>query len=266
MTQLGIAGGQPTGVRAGARLASGMRSVAAFARNDLRGVFREPLLAGVIFAPVVWTLMVRFGTPAATSMVADRFDFDLRPYYPLILTSFLLLTSPLISGMLAAFLLLEERDTGTLTAVAVTPASMGSYLVYRFGMATIVGALYVVGTFTGSGLLTAAMVPGMLVAAVVSGLCSIPIGLTMLVLARNKVEGIAVARAMGILVAGLPILPYFLAPPWRWLFGVLPPYWPSEIVWMSAEGRTWWPFVVGGLVTVVIYSVLLGRRFLRGVR
>jgi fluoroquinolone transport system permease protein len=97
------------------------RAVAAFGRNDLRGTYRDPLLVGVVLAPTVWTSAVAFVTPSATRLAAQRYGVDLVPYYPLTLTGFLLLTSIIIVGAVAAFLLLDEVDAGTLAALRVTP-------------------------------------------------------------------------------------------------------------------------------------------------
>ncbi len=48
------------------------------------------------------------------------------PYYPLLLTAFLLLTSIIIVGGLAAFLVLDEIDAGTLAALRVTPVPLST--------------------------------------------------------------------------------------------------------------------------------------------
>ncbi len=57
----------------------------------------------IVFAPVIWTTGVVFLTPRFTEMLADRYDFDLVPYYQLVLTAFLLLTSIITVGGLAAW-------------------------------------------------------------------------------------------------------------------------------------------------------------------
>ena len=71
----------------------------------------------IVVAPVIWTTGVAFLTPLFTEMLSTRYDFDLVPYYPLVLTAFLLLTSIIIVGGLGAFLVLDEVDAGTLTAL-----------------------------------------------------------------------------------------------------------------------------------------------------
>ena len=78
----------------------------------------------IVVAPVIWTTGVAFLTPLFTEMLSTRYDFDLVPYYPLVLTAFLLLTSIIIVGGLGAFLVLDEVDAGTLTALRVTPVPL----------------------------------------------------------------------------------------------------------------------------------------------
>ena len=82
----------------------------------------------IVVAPVIWTTGVAFLTPLFTEMLAERYDFDLVPYYPLVLTAFLLLTSIIIVGGLASFLVLDEVDAGTLTALRVTPVPLSDVL------------------------------------------------------------------------------------------------------------------------------------------
>lgn len=83
------------------------KALAALGHNDIRGTYRDPLLVMIVIAPIIWTVGVIVLTPLFTDMLATRYDFDLVPYYPLVLTAFLLLTSIVIAGGLAAFLVLD---------------------------------------------------------------------------------------------------------------------------------------------------------------
>ena len=85
----------------------------------------------IVIAPAIWTTGVVVLTPLFTEMLAERYDFDLIPYYPLVLTAFLLLTSIIIAGGLASFLVLDEVDAGTLTALRVTPVPLSTFFAYR---------------------------------------------------------------------------------------------------------------------------------------
>lgn len=239
------------------------RTVAALGRNDLRGVRRESLLAFVVFAPLGWIALVRLATPPVGDMLAARYGVDLVPYYPAILTGFLLLTSPIVVGGLGAFLVLDERDGGTIAALRVTPTRMSSYLGYRAATVVVVTAVYVLATLPASGLLPLDQWPELLPVGLLAGMSGVVIALTMLAFARNKVEGLAVIRAMGIVVAGLPLVPYFLGPDWQYPFWLIPTYWPAKAYWLVSTGDTWWPYIVAGALYHVPLIWLLYRRFVR---
>ena len=235
----------------------------ALARNDLRGLRRESLLAGIVLAPLGWIAMVRFGVPPAAALVADRYGVDLAPYHPVILTGFLLLTSPIVVGGLGAFLVLDERDAGTVAVLRVTPTRMTTYLGYRAATVVALTAVYVVATMSASGLLPLDQVPGLVPVGLLAGLSGVVIGLTLLAFARNKVEGLAVMRAVGIVVAGLPLVPYFLDAHWQYLFWLVPTYWPARAYWALAEGAASWPFLLAGALYHGPLVWVLYRRFVR---
>lgn len=237
-------------------------AVAAFAHNDLRGSYRDPLLVMLVAAPVIWTTCVAVLTPRATDLLSRRYGFDLVPYYPLVLTAFLLLTSIIIGGALAAFLVLDEVDAGTLTAVRVTPVPLPVFFGYRAGTVMLVTTAYVVATMSFSGILAPGLVPVLLPIGLVAGLSAVVTLLMIVSLAGNKIQGIAMVRALGMLIAGLPCLAWFVDSPWDLGFGVLPPYWAAKAFWVASEHGVWWPYLLGGVVYNSALAWPLFRRFL----
>lgn len=233
----------------------------AFGRNDLRGTYRDPLLVMLVLAPVLWTTGVVLLTPMFTEMLADRYQFDLVPYYPLVLTGFLLLTSIIIAGGLGAFLVLEEVDAGTLAALRVTPVPMSTFFVYRAATVVLVTTVYVVATLSFSGILEPGLVPALIPIGLLSGLSAVVCLLLIVVLANNKIQGLAMVRALGMLIAGLPALPWFIDSAWNLAFGVLPPYWAAKAFWVASAHGTWWPYLVVGVIYNVAIAWLLFRRF-----
>jgi fluoroquinolone transport system permease protein len=233
----------------------------AFGRNDIRGTYRDPLLVMLVLAPVLWTTGVVLLTPMFTEMLADRYQFDLVPYYPLVLTGFLLLTSIIIAGGLGAFLVLEEVDAGTLAALRVTPVPMSTFFVYRAATVMLVTTVYVVATLSFSGILEHGLVPTLIPIGLLSGLSAVVCLLLIVVLANNKIQGLAMVRALGMLIAGLPALPWFIDSAWNLAFGVLPPYWAAKAFWVASAHGTWWPYLVVGVLYNVAIAWLLFRRF-----
>ncbi|BBX17238.1 fluoroquinolone transporter permease [Mycolicibacterium duvalii] len=237
------------------------RALIAFGRNDLRGTYRDPLLIMLVVAPVIWTTAVAVLTPLSTRMLAERYSFDLVPYYPLVITAFLLLTSIIIAGALAAFLVLDEVDAGTLTALRVTPVPLQVFFGYRAATVLVVTTVYVVATSASSGLLPMGLIPTMIPIGLLAGLSAIVTLLLIITVAGNKIQGLAMVRALGMLIAGLPCLPWFIDSAWHLAFGVLPPYWAAKAFWVAAEHGTWWPYFIGGAVYNVAVAWPLLRRF-----
>ncbi len=237
------------------------KALAAFGRNDLRGTYRDPLLIMLVLAPVIWTSAVAFLTHRVTAMLADRYGFDLVPYYPLILTGFLLLTSIIIAGGLAAFLVLEEVDAGTLAALRVTPVPLSTFFAYRAATVMAVTTVYVVATMSFSGILEPGLVPALIPIGLLSGLSGVVTLLLIVAVASNKIQGIAMVRALGMLIAGLPCLPWFIDSAWNLAFGVLPPYWAAKAFWVASDHGIWWPYLLVGVAYNLAVAWPLLRRF-----
>jgi fluoroquinolone transport system permease protein len=243
-------------------MATSARAVAAFGRNDIRGTYRDPLLWMIVVAPVIWTTGVAIFTPMFTEMLSERYDFDLVPYYPLVLTAFLLLTSIIITGAIAAFLVLDEMDAGTMTALRVTPVPLSTFFAYRAATVMVVTTIYVIATLSFSGILEPGLLPALIPIGLLSGLTAVVCLLLIVVVANNKIQGIAMVRALGMLMAGLPALPWFIDSAWHLAFGVLPPYWAAKAFFVASDHGTWWPYVVVGAVYNLAVAWALFRRFL----
>lgn len=238
------------------------RVLAAFGRNDIRGAYRDPLLIMVVLAPVIWTTSVGLLTPPFTEMLSERYGFDLVPYYPLILTAFLLLTSIIVAGALAAFLILDEVDAGTLTVLRVTPVPVSAFFAYRAATVVVVTTVYVVATLSFSGILQPGLIAALIPIGLMAGLSAVVTLLLIVALANNKIQGLAMVRALGLLIAGLPCLPWFIDSGWNLAFGVLPPYWAAKAFWVASDHGMWWPYVVAGVAYNLAVAWPLFRRFL----
>ena len=81
--------------------------------------------------------------------------------------------------------------------------------------------------------------------------------------ARNKVQGFALMKAVGV-VLWPPLAAPFVAMPWQLLFGVSPVYWPGRVYWSAFEGDAFWPlWVVPALAWQGLLTWLLLRRYRR---
>jgi fluoroquinolone transport system permease protein len=237
------------------------RALAAFGRNDIRGTYRDPLLVMLVIAPVIWTSAVVLLVRPVTEMLAQRYDFDLVPHYPLVLTAFLLLTSIIIVAGLAAFLVLDEVDAGTLTALRVTPVSLSTFFAYRASTVVVVTAVYVIATLSFSSILEPGLILTLIPIGLLAGLSAVVTLLLIVAVASNKIQGIAMVRVLGMVIAGLPCLPWFIHSPWNVAFGVLPPYWAAKAFWVASDHGTWWPYLLVGVLYNLAVAWPLFRRF-----
>jgi fluoroquinolone transport system permease protein len=225
----------------------------------MHSVRRDSLLRWFIFLPLLLVIVFRIAVPIATQLLWERLGFDLRPYYSLI-RSFLYLILPLLVGMVLGFLLLDQRDDHTLTALQVTPLSLNGYLAYRISLpllVALVATLFLV-PLTGLGEVN---LPAHLAAA----LCAAPLApmfaLFNAAFAQNKVQGFAVMKASSVICIP-PFIAYFVHSGWQWLFGLMPTYWPVKAYWLLRAGDPLgWLALILGLVYQSLLIILLLRWF-----
>jgi fluoroquinolone transport system permease protein len=239
-------------------IAGAMRTVRALGPIDAKSVLRDRMLRWLLVFPLLIGVVVRWGVPALTARVQTRYGLDLTPYLPLVM-SFVLLTVPTITGVVVGFLLLDERDDRTLTALQVTPLTLGGYLAYRISLPTVLSVVMTMLVMPLAGLVE--MDVGPLVAVAVAAAPQAPLYAVFLAAcAANKVQGFALLKAAGVL-AWPPMFAYFIAPPRQWAFGVVPQYWPVKLFWMLDAGEPHaWLFLAAGLGYQAGLIALLIRR------
>lgn len=235
------------------------RAMLAFGANDARNVRRDSMLLTFLVAPLLAVVVLRLAVPLITAYLGRRYDFDLTQYYPLLLSLFVL-GLPGGFGSLAGFMVLDERDDDTLTALRVTPASIVGYAGYRISAAIVLSFLYTLGCISLTGLAPGSLIPKLIPAALLAGLFSPIVALMLATLADNKVEGLALGKAFGIFILG-PLAAYFINSNWQVLLGILPTYWPAKAFWIAAEGGNYWPYILAGLAYNLALLALLLRRF-----
>lgn len=235
----------------------------AFGRNDLISLRRDSLLVGIIVG--IWTeiLLLRILIPPFTNWLSHQYQFDLKPYYALMVESFSLLNMPLTLGAIAGFLMLEGCEDDTITALRVTPASLRGLVAYRIAFFSVVCA---VSILLGAPLLNLVPQEDLVRAipeALVTGLFPPVVMLMLVAFAKNRLEGIAIGKGFVLLIAP-PIVAYFLPSPWQELCGLVPGYWIMKAAWLAqANEPSSWLFLLIGLVYYLLLIVFFWRRFQR---
>jgi fluoroquinolone transport system permease protein len=225
--------------------------------TELRNLNRDALLRTMVLLPWLLAPLMAWVIPLFADALADR--IDLRPYFGMLTSFFSLLLMPQLLGYVIGFMLLDERDDGTLTVLQVTPLSLERYLLYKLSLPFVVsiGAAYVFVAVV--GLIDPPYGP-LLPIALLAALEAPLFALMLASLAGNKVQGLAVMKGLGFF--GLAaIAAYFTPMPWQWFWGISPTYWPVRAFWAALAGEAWAPYVAVGLVVHLLYLWAMWRRF-----
>jgi len=227
-----------------------MQKIISLGINDVKNILREQILSFMFTLFPLLTIGVGiWGIPA----LAESYP-EIIPYYPLIL-SFLLIQIAMGVGFIFASIFLEEKDQDLLVVYKTIPLSSGSFLFYRlaFGMLYMIGfGLIMVHTTQ----LIDVSVGESLVIALLFALTSPIITLLMSIYAQNKVEGLAVFKAINFLLL-LPAVSYALPQEMVHAPAILPTHWMFQYVEASATGSDqalWY----GGIAFVFGLGMLLG--------
>jgi fluoroquinolone transport system permease protein len=233
-------------------------AVRALGMIDAKSVRRDPLLRWMVLGPAFIALLVRWGTPFIGARLQSRLGFQLEPYYPLIM-SFVLLLVPMMCGIVIGFLLLDQRDDRTITALQVTPLTTSGYLVYRTAAPFVLSVLMTMVALPLAGLVPVRLGPLVLVTVAAAPLAPLT-ALFLAAFAANKVQGFALMKAAGVL-NWPPMFAYFVDGPWQLAFGLTPTYWPAKLYWMlQADDPGWWVYLVVGLAfQLLLIALVLGR-------
>jgi fluoroquinolone transport system permease protein len=215
----------------------------ALAAADSQILWRDPLLGWVLLLPLSVVLMIRVLIPPVTKTLAGN-GFQLEPFYPLIMSGYLM-TAPGIVGMVVGFLLLDERDARTLSALRVTPLSIRQYLAYRLTGPLIAGTLTTLVAYPLAGLVPMPL-SILLPITAIGGLSAPALALVLAIAAPNKVAGFAVVKVLN-LINLLPLVAYFVPMPVQLVAGILPAFWPMRAFWAASSREAIWPFLIAGV-------------------
>ncbi len=225
---------------------------------DAKNVRRDSLLRWMVFLPLFVGVVVRLAAPVLTQRRVAQFQFDLTPYYDLLLAMLLMMT-PVMFGSLIGFLLLDQRDDQTLVALQVTPLSLNGYLAYRIAVPIVLSVLIGMIVIPLTGLMPVDPFSLFLVSLAAAPLAPI-LALFFAAFAQNKVQGFALMKGMGVLLLP-PLIAYFVHADWQLVFGLAPTYWPAKLLWslQASEPSAWIYFAIGLAYQAVLLVDMLGH-------
>lgn len=226
--------------------------------GDFKNITRDSMLLVSIFAPILLAVSVKLSFPFIEDMIFNVFSINLVEYYEVIM-SFIILLSPFMLGVMVGLMILDEKDENILAYIAVTPMSKAGYLLYRLLSPMFISFICTVFIIEFTGLVTMHS-KVWLVLLLVTMLTPI-VALFLGVFAKNKVEGLTITKAAGILLF-VPIVPFFIASKWALLAGVFPTYWISKaFVESFSTNQNYIGYLSLGFFVNGMYLYILWKRF-----
>jgi fluoroquinolone transport system permease protein len=230
---------------------------------DIKNMGRDPMLLFASGAPLLLLALMRLGVPAARDLLAAYVPFDLAQFYPLIAVFFSLLPA-MLWGLTTAFLYLDEKDNGLTAYFFITPLRKSGYLAYRLSFPLVFSFAFTVLLAATNGLVVFTLWQ-IMVFAVLSSVLSLVFFFALAALAHNKVEGLALGKALGVILLG-PVASGILPSPLKYLGAIFPPFWSAEFLFASMNRGPAWYLVLAAGAAVALHAlplVLLFRRYLK---
>mgnify|MGYP000250291115 CR=1 FL=1 len=238
-----------------------------FGKNDLKLMFRDRFIIGLFFFVIYIAVALRYLLPWLNGyfersgvMPSESFVWSLADLYPMLIAFFVLFQGALMAGVIFGFIILDEKDDKTLTAILVTPVPLKHYITYRVVVPTILGFVIVMVQML---FINLAMVPlWQLVLISIGAGFTAPIG-TMFyaTFAENKVQGFAISKFASF-GGWFMLIGWFIVDPYQWLFSIFPPFLISKAYWMALGQSSWWiPTLLAGIVLQVAMVIVFIKQF-----
>ena len=228
-----------------------MKPMLRYIRNDMRLIFRDPILYVMLFVPFLIISLLRFGLPPLTGAAPV-----LEPYTRIILGTFCMVIA-MFPAFIYSFVMLDEKDQDVLTVIRVLPISSMEFLSFRLLFITVFSYIFIVLKIALTGFLSWSPLK-ILIASLPVSLVAPVMTLFMAGFARNKIEGTTWMKGLNFILF-LPLLSYFVHGSYEYILGILPVYW---IFKMFDPGFSSFPFHLNYIIALVFHFALL----LAGVR
>lgn len=237
-----------------------------YALMEIKKWTRDSLLLFMLMYPFLFGALGAFGVPA----ILDQFAINIDPRFlaDLVLVMLAMMT-PIIFGFVVGFSIMDDRDDHIIDSIMTSPLEVFWFiwiklaLIYVFSFISTLIIFYM--TFVGLELSFDIFWRFALIAAVIS-LISIQFTLLINAIAKNKIEGFAVVKGMG-LFAIIPVASLFIKD-WReFFFGIIPQFWPAKAISANFNDLNleWWVYLLIGAVIISLTNWLLYKWFERKV-
>lgn len=197
-------------------------------------IYRDQMLVLLCLAPFLAGILLRIIVPLGNRLLTKYLNFSLEPYY-LMVDALVITLGPMMVSIMTGLLMLDERDDGICLYYSVTPAGGKTYLALRLSLPffySLISSLMMIPLISLGGLSYGWMAP----AAITSSYAGVLMGMLLVSIASNKVEGLAVSKLLGIIIFGIP-LAWFANSYLRAVGFLIPTYWTMDMLLAAKAGN-----------------------------
>ncbi|MDL2244051.1 ABC transporter permease [Parabacteroides sp. OttesenSCG-928-J18] len=194
----------------------------------LKQISRDNMVGVLCVAPLLVALLFYFGIPILSSLLETEYNFKDLSEYGRLFDLLLAVLTPYLFGFASAMVILEEIDEHIVPSFYASPLGRKGYLISRLLFPTIISILItvlIISAFHLSDLGAVLLIVLSVLAAIV---CLIPF-LLIVTLAKNKVEGMALAKISGLILIGL-FIPFFITSNTQYIFAFMPSFWLAKLI------------------------------------
>ena len=225
-----------------------MKSILTYTINDLRLIFRDPVLYVMFFIPLLFILLLRFGLPPLLEVMPV-----LVTYKMVILASICLVTA-MFPAIIFSFIMLDEKDLEILAAIRVLPVSSSMFILHRLLFISLFSLLFNLLILVLSNQ-TVWSIGKMILVSIPVAMVSPVSCLIITAFASNKIVGTTWMKGLNFLFM-IPVLTYIFEGSWEYILGILPYYW---IFKLYDPGFQTIPFIINfavGLSYLLILTII----------
>ena len=225
-----------------------MKSILTYTINDLRLIFRDPVLYVMFFIPLLFILLLRFGLPPLLEVMPVLVSYKM-----VILASICLVTA-MFPAFIFSFIMLDEKDLEVMAAIRVLPVSSSVFILYRLLFISLFSFFFNLLILILSNQ-TEWSIGKMLLVSVPVAMVSSVNCLIITAFSSNKIVGATWMKGLNFLFM-IPVLTYIFEGSWEYILGILPYYW---IFKLYDPGFQTFPFVINfavGLSYLLILTII----------
>ena len=230
-----------------------MKNLVTYTGNDLRQIFRDPVLYVMCSIPFLFIALLRFGLPPLVEVLPV-----LESYRLVILASICLVTT-MFPAFIFAFIILDEKDLDIMSAIRVLPVSSSGFIVYRLLFIFVFSFLFNMLILVLSN--GTAWMPGrMLAISLPLAMVSPASCLFITAFASNKIVGTTWMKGLNFLFM-IPVLTYIFRGNWEYMLGILPFYWIFKMFDPGFQVLPWTINYAIGCLYLLLLTAMAIRQF-----